>query len=122
MRNYKNIKVFQLADKLVLEVYKITRSFPKEENYGLTSQIRRAAVSVPANIAEGSSRKHKNDYLYFLYISRGSLCELEYLLQLANKLEYFGIKEFEKINNLISEVSKTLFGLIDFIEKDVKSL
>jgi four helix bundle protein len=62
MRDYKNIKAYQLAEELVLEIYKVTKSFPKEELYGLTSQLRRAAVSVPANIAEGASRNHQRDY------------------------------------------------------------
>ena len=70
MRNYKNIKAYQLADELVQQVYIKTKSFPREEMYGVTSQLRRAIVSVPCNIAEGASRKHKKDYLHFLYISQ----------------------------------------------------
>ncbi len=88
MRNFKNIKAFQLSDNLVVEVYKVTKYFPKEELYGLTSQLRRASLSVPTNIAEGASRQHKRDYLNFLYIARGSLAETEYLLHLANRLGY----------------------------------
>ena len=72
MRDYKNIKAFQLADNLAVEVYKVTKKFPREETYGLVSQLRRAAVSVPANIAEGASRQHLKDYANFLYIARGS--------------------------------------------------
>ena len=68
MRNYKNIKAFQLADDLVMEIYKVTKHFPKEELYGLTSQLRRATLSVPTNIAEGASRKHKKDYMHYIYI------------------------------------------------------
>lgn len=77
MRDYKNIKAYQLADDLVVEIYKATRNFPKQEQYGLTSQLRRAALSVPTNIAEGASRKHKPDYLHFLYIARASIAEVE---------------------------------------------
>ncbi len=77
-----------MADDLVLEVYQVTKEFPNEETYGLITQLRRAAVSVPTNIAEGASRQHKKDYLNFLFTSRGSLAEVEYLLCLANKLGY----------------------------------
>lgn len=119
MRDYKNIKAYQLADKLVLEVYKLTKSFPKDEVYGLVSQIRRAAVSVPANIAEGASRQHKRDYLNFLYIARGSLAETDYLLYLSNKLDYLKREEFEKTDDIRIEVSKALYGLITAVSREV---
>jgi len=118
MRDYKNIKAFQLADKLVIEIYRITSVFPKCEIYGLTSQIRRAAVSVPSNIAEGSSRKHVKDYLYFLYIARGSLTETKYLLGLSKKLEYISSEKTKIAESLSEETAKTLYGLINYIEKD----
>ena len=85
MRDYKKIRAYQVADDLVMEVYKISRRFPKDELYGLVSQLRRAAISIPANIVEGSGRQHKKDYLNFLYISRGSTCETEYLLNLRDR-------------------------------------
>lgn len=119
MRNYKNIKAHQVADNLTLEIYKVTKNFPKEELYGLTSQLRRAAVSLPTNIAEGASRQHIRDYLNFLYISRGSIAEVEYLLNLANKLGYIDKGKFEKINMLIQEVARTLFGLIESVSKEI---
>lgn len=120
MRNYKNIKAFQLGDNLVVKVYKVTRNFPKEELYGLTSQLRRAAVSAPTNIAEGASRQHKRDYLHFLYISRGSMAETEYLLHLANRLGYLDNEEYEKLDKLEQEAAKTLYGLISSVEKETK--
>ncbi|MFH1778318.1 MAG: four helix bundle protein [Candidatus Omnitrophota bacterium] len=120
MRDYKNIKVYQLADDLVIEIYKVTKNFSREELYGLTSQLRRAAVSVPANIAEGASRQHKKDYLHFLYIARGSLAETEYLLHLAHRLGYLSNKEFEKISQLKQEATKAMFGLITSVEKETK--
>lgn len=120
MRNFKNIKVFQLSDNLVVEVYKVTKYFPKEELYGLTSQLRRASVSVPTNIAEGASRQHKRDYWNFLYIARGSLAEAEYLLHLANRLGYLDHKELEKLEIIREETAKTLFGLISSVEKEMK--
>lgn len=109
MRDYKNIKAYQLADNMVLE----------DEMYGLTSQLRRAAVSVPANIAEGSSRQHKRDYLNFLYTSRGSIAETGYLLELSGKLGYLKDDEFKRIEGIRSEVSRTLYGLIMAVTKEV---
>jgi four helix bundle protein len=76
-RNYKDLKVWQKSYQLCLDVYKITKGFPKEERYGLISQIRRAAVSVPSNIAEGYRRKTTPDYIRSLYVAYGSNCELE---------------------------------------------
>ncbi len=119
MRDYKNIKAYQLADSLVLDIYKASKDFPKDELYGLTSQLRRAAVSVPANIVEGSSRQHKRDYLNFLYTSRGSLAETGYLLELSGKLDYLSNAEYERIEKLRIEVSKTLYGLISAVAKEV---
>jgi four helix bundle protein len=83
MRHYRKIEAWKLADDLTVVVYERTRSFPKDELYGLTSQLRRASYSVPANIVEGSSRESKKDYLHFLYIARGSLSEAQYFIHLA---------------------------------------
>ena len=119
MRDYKNIKAYQLADNLVIEVYKATKSFPREEIYGLISQLRRAAVSVPTNIAEGASRQHTKDYANFLYIARGSLVETEYLLCLSNKLGYLSDLSFGIIDNLRKNAAKTLFGLIEAVASQI---
>ena len=100
MRDYKNIKAYQLADQLVIEIYKITKLFPKDEIYGLISQLRRAAVSIASNIAEGASRQHKKDYLNFLFIARGSLAETEYLLGLAYRLTFLSSEEFNRMSPL----------------------
>ncbi len=118
MRDYKNIKAYQYADNLALEIYRVTRYFPKEELYGLTSQLRRAAVSCPANIAEGASRKSKRDYLHFLYIGRGSIVETEYLLHLSERLGYLKTEDYDRVDGLRSEAAKTLFGLISAVEKE----
>ncbi len=119
MRDYKNIKVYKLADNLVVEIYKVTKRFPKEELYGLVSQLRRAAVSVPANIVEGASRQHKRDYLNFLYTARGSLAETEYLISLANRLSYLPDDEFSRIAEMNSETSKVLYGLINAVKAEI---
>ena len=96
-RNFRNIKAWQFADQLVLEIYTKTRTFPKEELYGLVSQIRRAAVSIPTNIAEGASRSHIKEYLHFLFIARGSMAELEYLLNLSHRLNFLTKLDFLKL-------------------------
>src|SRR5512138_3703799 len=88
MRDFTKIEAWQLADDLTVAIYETTRTFPKEELYGLTSQIRRAAYSAPANIAEGASRASKRDYLHFLYIARGSLNEANYFIHLSHRLRY----------------------------------
>jgi len=86
LKNYKELKVWQKSYKLCLEIYRITAKFPKEERYGLTSQIRRSVVSIPSNIAEGYGRKTTRDYIRMLYISYGSICELETQILLAGDL------------------------------------
>ena len=120
MRDYANIKAFQLADDLVLYIYELTKKFPREEVYGLTSQLRRAGVSVPTNIAEGANRQHKREYLHFLYIAKGSLAEVGYLLHLSKRLGYVEEKAFLELHALKEETAKTLYGLIHSVEKETK--
>ena len=100
IRSYKDLEIWQEGIELVNTVYTVTHNFPKEEIYGLTSQIRRAAVSIPANIAEGCARHHRNEYRQFLYIALGSLAELETLFLVAQQLEFLSpvqmIEEFEQ--------------------------
>ncbi|MBN1622071.1 MAG: four helix bundle protein [Endomicrobiales bacterium] len=122
MRDYRNIKAFQHADRLVLEIYQLTKYFPKEKTYGLVSQIRRASVSVPTNIVEGSKRKHAKEYLNFLYLSKSSLAEVEYLLDLPRKLDFIKETEYKKTDSIVQETSKTLYGLINTIEKNLSGL
>jgi len=95
-RDYTKIKAWQIADKLALLVYKSTKKFPKSEVWGLTSQMRRAAVSVPANIVEGSARKNRNEYLQFLYIAISSLAELNYYIRFTKELGYSDTNEYER--------------------------
>ncbi len=117
-RNFKNIKAWKHSDDLVVDIYSVTKFFPKEELYGLVSQLRRAAVSVPTNIVEGSGREHKKEYLHFLYIARGSLSEVIYLIHISKRLGYIEDIPFVKLNDLAEEVAKTLYGLILAIKKE----
>ncbi len=119
MRDYKKIRAYQYADELCILVYKASRKLPKEELYGLTSQLRRASVSIAANIIEGASRQTSKDYLHFLYMSRGSLAELQYLISLAVRLEYIQSTEYEKLSRQAGETAKILFGLINSVKVEV---
>lgn len=93
MRDYKKLDIYSKSRNLVVEIYEVTNSFPKEEIYSLTSQIRRAAVSIIANIAEGSTRDTEKEFARFLNISLASLCETESLIVLATDLEYLEVQE-----------------------------
>ena len=109
-KSFKDLIVWQKAYRLVLEVYKITKAFPRSEIYGLTQQIRRAAISMPSNIAEGYGRKHKAEYQQFLSIAYASLLELETQYLLSLDLKY--INKNEIIENLIKEVGSMLYRMI----------
>lgn len=119
VRDYKKIRAYQLANQLVIEIYKETKKYPKEELYGIISQIRRAVVSVAANIVEGANRQHKKEYLNFLYNSRGSLAEVEYFINLSTELEFITAKKQADLMMIHTETSKVLFGLIKSVEKEV---
>ena len=117
LRNYKELKVWQKSYRLCLEIYKITKRFPKEERYGLTSQIRRSAVSVPSNIAEGYGRKTTPEYIRFLYIAYGSNCEMETQILLSGDLGYIETDKLEILQVGIGEVERMLKALINSLEK-----
>ncbi|MCT2408025.1 four helix bundle protein [Chryseobacterium antibioticum] len=112
MGNYKELLVWQKSVDFVTEIYTCTKSFPKEELYSLTSQIRRSSISIPSNIAEGHSRRSTLDYLQFLKISRGSCAEMETQLIIARNLNYLNPEEFEKLSGKTSEISKMLNAII----------
>ncbi len=111
MKSYKELIVWQKAISLCVRVYQVTDSFPKSEIYGLTSQIRRSAVSIPSNIAEGHSRG-KKEFIQFLRIAFGSGAELETQLLIALKIKYLTEKQYEDLMFLLEEVMKMLNGLI----------
>ena len=107
---YKNLIVWQKADELALEIYKVSKKFPKEEIYGLTSQLRRAALSIPTNIVEGYARKGDKELSRFVSISIGSFAEVEYLLGFSKKLRYLSDIDYERINKLREIVGKLLWN------------
>lgn len=115
-KSHKKLEVWKKGVDLSIRVYKATASFPEEERYGLTSQMRRAAVSIPANIAEGAARNTKKELLNFLHIARGSLSELDTHMEIANRLSYLSVESNGELINLMDTVSKTLAGLINSIK------
>lgn len=112
MRDHTRLRAFELADKLAVETYRATKAFPREEQFGLTSQMRRAAVSVPSNIVEGCARHTEVEYLRFLDIAYGSVRELEYQISLAKRLGYLASEPSDDLTSLAIETSKVLAGLI----------
>ena len=113
MNSYKDLIVWQKSIELVVNIYKITDKFPKSELYGLTSQIRRAAVSISSNIAEGYTRKHRQEYVQFLRIAFGSGGELETQIIIAKKLNFSEPQDLDKVERLLVEIMKMLNKLID---------
>jgi four helix bundle protein len=112
MTDYKKLLVWKKAHELVLIVYKETSHFPSEEKYGITSQFRRAAVSIPTNIAEGAGKFSQKDFAQFLQIAFGSVHEIEYLNLLSSDLDYLKDDQSQQINSKISEVKAMLISLI----------
>ena len=112
MRDHTQLRAFELADQVALAVYEITRSFPKEETYGLASQMRRAAVSIPSNIVEGCARTTEQEYTRFLDIAFGSLRELMYQFSLASRLGYIAPSSATNIDATLSETERVLSALI----------
>ncbi len=111
-QSYKDLIAWQLAMELVLEIYRSTRSFPREEMYGLTSQLRRAAVSIASNIAEGQGRLSKREFHQFLGQARGSLMEVETQVQIAEKLQYLQADQARSLLAIAAEAGRVLNGLI----------
>jgi len=113
LTSYQQLKVWQKSIDLVAEVYRLTKLYPKEELYGITIQSRRAAVSIPSNIAEGYTRKHRQEYIQFIRIAFGSGAELETQLIIGKKLKFAPSEEFKKSEDLLDEVMKMLNGIIN---------
>lgn len=117
MTTYQNLDVWKKSMVLVKDIYIEMKTYPKEELYGLTSQTKRAAVSIPANIAEGIGRNYKKDTIQFLHIARGSLYELETLLEIGVSLDFLPDKQNQSFTVQIQECLRLLNGLITYFEK-----
>jgi len=115
MKDHKDLDVWNKAMDLVENIYTCTKDFPKEEVYGLSSQIKRAAVSVPSNIAEGAGRKGTKEFIQFLYISMGSLSEVETQILLAKRLNF--IDNINEITQDITKIKQMLNGLINYLNR-----
>lgn len=119
MADYRGMVVWQKADNLAIRVYQLTQEFPPEEKYGLTSQIRRAVVSVPANIAEGAGRQTLKDFRQFLYNARGSLHEVEYYIHLSQRLGYLSDDFAQSLEDDRGQVAMALQGLIKWADREL---
>ncbi len=117
MRDHRRLRAFELADALALEVYAATAAFPKAELFGLVSQMRRAAVSVPCNIVEGCARPSEPDFLRFLDIAYGSVRELEYHITLAHRLTFLSDEMNDSLSSRCVETGKVVYGLIHSLRR-----
>lgn len=118
MKDFRELKVWGKAHQLTLAIYHTTTTFPQEERYGLTSQMRRSAASIPTNIAEGCGRGSDDDFRRFLQMAMGSASELEYQLILAHDLGYLAAADYERLSMAIVEVKRMLASLITKIKSD----
>lgn len=112
VRNYRELIAWQRAMDLVEEVYKATKEFPREEIYALTGQLRRAAVSIPSNVAEGQGRRSRNEFLHFLSIAYGSLREVETQILISHRLQYLTEAKTERLMDMAGEVGRLTNGLM----------
>lgn len=118
MKDFRQLKVWEKSHLLALAIYKATKDFPKEELYALTSQMRRASMSIPTNIAEGCGRNTDADFARFLQMAMGSASETEYELILARDLEFLSKDKYEKIHNDVEEVKRMLASLLKTLRAD----
>lgn len=114
VRTHRELDVWKKSIDFVTKLYKETVDFPKQEAYGITNQIRRAAISIPSNIAEGAARDSNKEYIRFLYIALGSIAEIETQLIIANNLHYFDDESFNKLEEDRDEIARMLYGLIRY--------
>ncbi|MGI6706554.1 MAG: four helix bundle protein [Clostridia bacterium] len=117
MSKYENLKVWKLGHELTLEIYQVTSKFPKEEQYNLASQMKRAAYSIPMNIAEGTGRMHVAQTLQFIDIARGSAIELEYQLMLARDLDYISAQQYSELRCRIIRIIQMLNAFMTSLRK-----
>lgn len=116
MKTHKDLDVWKRSIDFVTLIYKKTKSFPQDELYGITNQMRRSAVSIPSNIAEGASRQSDKEFVRFLYIARGSAIELETQIIIAEKLEYISEGDYKDLIDDVEIIAKMLSGLINYFK------
>jgi len=121
MRNYRDLQVWSKAHHLTLELYRISRQFPREETYGITSQLRRAAVSIGANLAEGCGRRTSSELARFVRIAMGSASELDYHLLLSRDLGFMAADEFTRASSAMIEVRKMLTSFLNSVEEQIET-
>ncbi len=117
VKTHKDLDVWKKAIDFTTEIYMVTKSFPSDEKYGLVSQVRRAAISVSSNIAEGAARNSKKEFVQFLYVALASASELDTQLIISRNLGYIEKTQLEELGAAINDISKMLFGLIRFLKK-----
>ncbi len=117
MKTHKDLDVWKLSIEFVTEIYNLTKDFPKEEQFGLTNQVRRASVSIPSNIAEGAGRRSDKEFLQFLYISMGSIQEIDTQLLISLNLNYLTKSEYEILLTKLDQISKMISGLIKSVKE-----
>ena len=117
INSYRDLDVWKQSRQLLKSVYQLSRSFPKEEQFGLTNQLRRAAISVPSNIAEGSGRNHSKDSIQFFFIARGSLYEIETQLIISFDLEYISDSHLKEVLEQVTRCKKLINGFINYFQK-----
>ncbi|HPC35544.1 MAG TPA: four helix bundle protein [Candidatus Marinimicrobia bacterium] len=117
VHHWKDLEVWQLSHQLVIDIYQLTASFPKEEKFSLCDQIKRAAVSIPANIVEGHSKNSVKEFIRFLFISRGSLEEIRYLILLSKDLNFISENEYLKFEQILKNLSVKLNNLIHSLKE-----
>ena len=119
-KSFRDLVVWQRAMQLTVAIYKLTKSFPREEQFGLTSQIRRSVISIPSNIAEGQGRTTAGEFKQFLGIARGSTCEVQTQLEIARALNFGDAKLIDGAEALSNEVRKMLFGLLESLSPEFR--
>lgn len=117
-KSYKDLEVWQLSMDLTIQIYEFTQTLPSEEKFALSDQMRRAAVSIPSNIAEGMGRGHNKELIHFLYIAKGSVFELETQIEICKRLHFINEMLFDKLQYIIASINRMLNSLISFYSKN----
>lgn len=121
VRTHKDLDIWKEGIEIVMNIYELTEKFPDFEKYVLTSQMQRAAVSIPSNIAEGAARNSKREFIQFIYISLGSLSELETLLIISKKLNYLSDEDFGCLNNRIVDLRKKMLNFLRYLKEKCRT-